>query len=559
MEVKPPRSASPRQRAKAVANQKALAKKELDEELQLLRDPMALASAGLLLTCIQDNSRSTSPTVGGGCIIFSLDELPLNTSWQTLAGHYVCRVADTKINYFVGPAHQSLLGAEVYGIDVRPLAKTIEYLPQDLLVRILVFLPTADYVACRLVSPFWRKVITEHVMSSQVATKLNESITRFMQNHFARLPTELVLHIFTFLRAKDICRVSQACFTFWSLVDHNEDRLWEALFQRRWVHSRDKLMDAYGCSRKLFYILNDRLLRAKCLLGHHKELLAEYAEHVPRGQATPVVKGQLTTADSSPDNESTATPAEQPEARPEQTEGGGKPDEALMVAAERWGVSRVESKHPESAEFLRYTLREIDQRHFSTTGLAARSPRVNANVLVIGPKAIGKSSFVMKALADRFESNGDQLDLDQFGASASKLFPINAIDLNIRVFTLCRIPDYNDLFNVAAVVVAYDISSNHGLSEALRWAKEARREGRHNLVLAAVGLRKDLVTRKRDDTAAAKQVAIGVRVTLYAEYSALQASSRTLTKFFGRIARRVAEYPELWVAPINVPTHPPHQ
>jgi polynucleotide 5'-kinase involved in rRNA processing len=127
-----------------------------------------------------------------------------------------------------------------------------------------------------------------------------------------------------------------------------------------------------------------------------------------------VVKGQLTTADSSPDNESTATPAEQPEARPEQTEGGGKPDEALMVAAERWGVSRVESKHPESAEFLRYTLREIDQRHFSTTGLAARSPRVNANVLVIGPKAIGKSSFVMKALADRFESNGDQLDLDQY-------------------------------------------------------------------------------------------------------------------------------------------------
>jgi hypothetical protein len=44
-----------------------------------------------------------------------------------------------------------LLGAEVYGIDVRPLAKTIEYLPQDLLVRILVFLPTADYVACRYV------------------------------------------------------------------------------------------------------------------------------------------------------------------------------------------------------------------------------------------------------------------------------------------------------------------------------------------------------------------------------------------------------------------------
>jgi hypothetical protein len=118
-----------------------------------------------------------------------------------------------------------------------------------------------------------------------------------MQNHFARLPTELVLHIctssvvrrcltsslavahvntrlngaVTFLRAKDICRVSQACFTFWSLVDHNEDRLWEvralplpplshnakalphrtiqALFQRRWVHSRDKLMDAFGCSR----------------------------------------------------------------------------------------------------------------------------------------------------------------------------------------------------------------------------------------------------------------------------------------------------------------------
>ncbi len=132
------------------------------------------------------------------------------------------------------------------------------------------------------------------------------------------------------------------------------------------------------------------------------------------GQAKPVAKGEVTTADSSHDKESTATTAEQPEARPEHTEGGEKSDEALAAAANRWGASRVESKHPESAEFLRYTLREIDQRHFSTAGLAARSPRVNANVLVIGPKAIGKSSFVMKALADRFESNGDQLDLDQY-------------------------------------------------------------------------------------------------------------------------------------------------
>ncbi len=132
------------------------------------------------------------------------------------------------------------------------------------------------------------------------------------------------------------------------------------------------------------------------------------------GQAKPLAKGEVTTADSSHDKESTATTAEQPEARPEQTEGGEKSDEALAAAADRWGASRVESKHPESAEFLRYTLREIDQRHFSTAGLAARGPRVNANVLVIGPKAIGKSSFVMKALADRFESNGDQLDLDQY-------------------------------------------------------------------------------------------------------------------------------------------------
>ncbi len=127
MEVKPPpRSASPSQRAKAAANQKALAKKDLDEELQLLRDPMALASAGLLLTCIQDNSRSSSSTVGGGCIIFSLDELPLNTSWQTLAGHYVCRVAETKINYFVGPAHQSLLGAYVFiAIDLQGITSGV--------------------------------------------------------------------------------------------------------------------------------------------------------------------------------------------------------------------------------------------------------------------------------------------------------------------------------------------------------------------------------------------------------------------------------------------------
>jgi hypothetical protein len=88
-------------------------KRRIDEELQLLRDPMALANVGLLLTCVQDNSaaRSLGPAMGGGCIVFSLEELPLHTSWQTVQGSFVCRVADTKVNYFIGPAHQTLLGA----------------------------------------------------------------------------------------------------------------------------------------------------------------------------------------------------------------------------------------------------------------------------------------------------------------------------------------------------------------------------------------------------------------------------------------------------------------
>jgi hypothetical protein len=96
---------------------------------------------------------------------------------------------------------------------------------------------------------------------------------------------------------------------------------------------------------------------------------------------------------------------------------------------------------------------------------------------------------------------------------------MNAINLNMRVFTLSRIPDYNDLFNVAAVIVGYDLSSTvrvltfplirherrsssscgqAGLNEALRWAKEARSAGRHNLIIAAIGLRKDLVTVRGD-------------------------------------------------------------
>jgi polynucleotide 5'-kinase involved in rRNA processing len=79
------------------------------------------------------------------------------------------------------------------------------------------------------------------------------------------------------------------------------------------------------------------------------------------------------------------------------------------VNATDLAVGRVWSKHPQSASFLRRALHEIDQRHFGT----GQSHKASANVLVVGPKAVGKSSFVMKALVDRFESNGDQLDLDQ--------------------------------------------------------------------------------------------------------------------------------------------------
>lgn len=48
---------------------------------------------------------------------------------------------------------------------------------------------------------------------------------------------------------------------------------------------------------------------------------------------------------------------------------------------------------------------------------------------------------------------------NRFGASVNKVFSVQPINVNLRVFTLSRIPDYNDLFNVGAVVVAFDLTS----------------------------------------------------------------------------------------------------
>lgn len=77
-------------------------------------------------------------------------------------------------------------------------------------------------------------------------------------------------------------------------------------------------------------------------------------------------------------------------------------------------MNRVQSKHPESAHFLREKLKQIDSKHFAARPTGGH--KISASVLVIGPKHIGKSSFVMKALADRFESNS-QLDLDEYVTS----------------------------------------------------------------------------------------------------------------------------------------------
>lgn len=98
------------------------ARKAVAEELQLLRDPSGLAAAGLLLTCVHDNYSGTlewssssslpsaSPSFGTGRLIFSLEELSLHTTWQTPAGHYLCRVDDYAANYFIDPTVHALLG-----------------------------------------------------------------------------------------------------------------------------------------------------------------------------------------------------------------------------------------------------------------------------------------------------------------------------------------------------------------------------------------------------------------------------------------------------------------
>lgn len=42
----------------------------------------------------------------------------------------------------------------------------------------------------------------------------------------------------------------------------------------------------------------------------------------------------------------------------------------------------------------------------------------------------------------------------------SKTFSLKHSSINLRISTLTRIPDYNDLFNVGAVIVTYDLASD---------------------------------------------------------------------------------------------------
>lgn len=73
---------------------------------------------------------------------------------------------------------------------------------------------------------------------------------------------------------------------------------------------------------------------------------------------------------------------------------------------------RIRSSHPDSAQFLRDTLKQTDDQHFAEN--AQSKHKLSAKVLIVGPKGIGKSSFAMKAFTGQFKSNSDKLDLDQF-------------------------------------------------------------------------------------------------------------------------------------------------
>ncbi|KAL6076896.1 F-box domain-containing protein [Balamuthia mandrillaris] len=343
------------------------------------------------------------------------------------------------------------------------------------------------------------------------------------KDYVSQLPSEVLIFVLQKLDARSLCRISMVSFVFWTVANQNESQLWKSLYESRWPASRWRSVSPQQYSNfsyKLLYILNDISLRLRSFAPNQEK---KYIQQVAALYRPDTASSASSSSSSSASN---APKVILPSRR--------RADSSTAGASSARG--RVTPSDVASANVLR----RMSEVSSPDTSLPSRN--CVACALFIGPKGIGKSSLLSTFAFGKFESN-PKLDFDRFEAIATKEITLGKTKLSLRMHTLTRIPDYNDLFNVAAVVICYDMSKPFDKKVVESWMSKVEDRASANTMVVALGLCSDLST----TSSSAAPPLLGGRPSFCV--SAKTGGPAKLEPFFRYLAANVLERPELWVAP----------
>lgn len=130
-------------------------------------------------------------------------------------------------------------------------------------------------------------------------------------------------------------------------------------------------------------------------------------------------------------------------------------------------------------------------------------------VVLLGDSGVGKSSIVLRFVADTFHQNLDPT----IGASfLSKSIEVENHNIKFSIWDTAGQERYHSLARMyyadtAAALLVYDVTSRASFESMKRWRDELMEHGPRNIILAIAGNKEDLVDREEIDFMEAKNYA----------------------------------------------------
>ena len=186
--------------------------------------------------------------------------------------------------------------------------------------------------------------------------------------------------------------------------------------------------------------------------------------------------------------------------------------------------------------------------------------RDSAKVVLLGDSGVGKSSIVLRFVADNFKADADAT----IGASfMGKMMQFNEKSIKFNIWDTAGQERYHTLAKMYyrdanAAILVYDITKPESLEGLKRWHEELKENGPKDIIKVIAGNKEDLVEQEavsfEEVSAIAKQIGAACKKTsAKTNYGIEQVFKEIASKYIPDINMSQAKEGSIKLSPADVP------